>query len=181
MVSVTLSYYLKHFVMEAKYLTRFFWQTMESIHKFIIEFHPRALQCLLGNRGPFLHPQKKTLLSPSVWPSKEYTWTLIWKKSLLICSESCLGVAYSHRQSRIRMMNVFITVSITPICERQDKSMFGRSNKTSSFSLQLDQEENIYEHSFEIRAYWFILKATRVLPIPNTIERVWKTFCLCKR
>ena len=40
---------------------------------------------------------KKAFLLPSVWPGVEYTWVLIWKKSLLICFESSL---FPHRQSR---------------------------------------------------------------------------------
>ena len=45
---------------------------------------------------------KKVLLLPSVWPGAEYTWALIWKKSLIICFESYQGIPYlfPYRQSR---------------------------------------------------------------------------------
>ena len=45
---------------------------------------------------------KKALLLPLVWPGTEYTWALIWKKSLLICFESYQGIPYlfPYRQSR---------------------------------------------------------------------------------
>ena len=62
--------------------------------------------------------QKKAFLSPSVCPIREYTWTLNWKKSLLICFENCQDVPYSHRQSRKRMMSTIIIVNITPRCKR---------------------------------------------------------------
>ena len=68
--------------------------------------------------SPFLHPPKKAFLSPSVWPRREYIWTLNWKESLLICFENCQGVPCSHRQSRNRMMNTFIIGNITSICKR---------------------------------------------------------------
>ena len=67
---------------------------------------------------PFLHPPKKTFLLPSVWPRREYNWTLNWKESLLICFENFQGVPYSQRQSRNKMMNTFIIVNINPTCKR---------------------------------------------------------------
>ena len=39
---------------------------------------------------------KKHFILPSVWSETEYTWTLIWKKSLLICFESYQSIPYSH-------------------------------------------------------------------------------------
>ena len=39
---------------------------------------------------------KKLSLLPSVWPRTEYTWALIWKRSLLICLERYQGIPYSH-------------------------------------------------------------------------------------
>ena len=39
--------------------------------------------------------------------------TLIWERSLLTCFEGYLGVPYSHRQSRKKMMSTFIIVNIT--------------------------------------------------------------------
>ena len=41
-----------------------------------------------------LFHSNKALLLPSVWPGTEYTWALIWKKSLLICFESYQGIPY---------------------------------------------------------------------------------------
>ena len=43
----------------------------------------------------------KAFLSLSVWPRRQYTWTLNWKKSLLICFESYQGIPYyQHRKNR---------------------------------------------------------------------------------
>ena len=41
-----------------------------------------------------LFHSKKALLLPLVWPGTEYTWALIWKKSLIICFESYQGIPY---------------------------------------------------------------------------------------
>ena len=35
------------------------------------------------NAATFLHPPKKVLFSSSVWPTRECTWILNWKESLL--------------------------------------------------------------------------------------------------
>ena len=79
--------------------------------------------------SPFLHPTKKAFLSSSVWLTKEYTWTLNWKNSLLICFENYQqGGCYLHKQSRNMMMDTFIIVNITPIY-KEDKSMFVPSKK----------------------------------------------------
>ena len=40
---------------------------------------------LLFSKSSF---RKTTILPPSVWPSSKFAWTVIWKKSLLICFES---------------------------------------------------------------------------------------------
>ena len=45
---------------------------------------------------------------PSVWARWEYYWTLIWKKSLLICFEGYHCVPYYHRQSEKRMVNALL-------------------------------------------------------------------------
>ena len=37
---------------------------------------------------------KKNFLSPSIWPRREYNWTLNWMDTLLICFENCQGVPY---------------------------------------------------------------------------------------
>ena len=122
--------------------TGFFWQVLESIHKFIIELHVLQYLFLRGSnkqqrRGGIISNftkgetyfisynnqvllgviwrwssssctlQRKIFLVPSVWTMKEYTWTHIWKKSLLICFENCQDFPYSYRQSRKRMMNTY--------------------------------------------------------------------------
>ena len=62
-------------------------------------WQPSALVSNLTMWPPFLHPPKKASL-PSFCTIREHTWTLSWKESLLICSEYCMGVPYSHRESR---------------------------------------------------------------------------------
>ena len=49
-----------------------------------------------------LFRSKNALLLPSVWPGTEYTWALIWKKSLIHLFESYQGIPYllPYRQSR---------------------------------------------------------------------------------
>ena len=120
---------------------------------------------------------QKAFLSLSVWPRRKYTWILIWWKSLLICFGNCQGVPYSHRQTRKRMINAFIMVNIAPICKKlEDKSMLASSKKRPFFSIQSGQEENILRHSFERRAYWFVLKATRLFSIPRSrVKGGWWT------
>ena len=51
-----------------------------------------------GSQGKSHNVASKTkaFLSSSVWPRREYTWTLNWKQSLLICFESYQGIPYSH-------------------------------------------------------------------------------------
>ena len=66
----------------------------------------------------FLHPTKKVFMSPLLWPRSEYTWTLNWKESLLVWFEDCLGVPYSHRQSRNIMIHTFIIANIIPTCKK---------------------------------------------------------------
>ena len=112
-----------------------------------------------SNVVPLLAPSKNGLSFPFSLARREYFWTLNLKESLLICFENCQGIPCSHRQSRNRMMNTFIRVNITPICNSlQDKSIFVHFKK--AFPL------TSLGHSFERRAYWFVLKATRVFPIP---------------
>ena len=56
----------------------------------------------LWDRSMLFH-SKGALLLPSVWPGgTEYTWALIWKKSLRISFESYQGIFYlfPYRQSR---------------------------------------------------------------------------------
>ena len=59
-----------------------------------------------------LFHSKKAFLLPSVWPGIEYTWSLIWKKRLLICFENYQGIPYFHTGRVDRNMNTF------PICKR---------------------------------------------------------------
>ena len=65
-----------------------------------------------------LFHSKKSFLLLSVWPGTEYTWALIWNKSLLSCFKSYRGIPYSHTGRVDRMMNTFIKVNITPTCKR---------------------------------------------------------------
>ena len=57
---------------------------------------------IIFNITPYIFHPKKVLLLPSVWTGAEYTWALIWKKSLLICLENYQGIPYlfPNRQSR---------------------------------------------------------------------------------
>ena len=52
----------------------------------------------------------------SVWPGTEYTWTLNWKKSLLIYFESYQGIPYSHTGRVDR--GWWLMVNINSICKR---------------------------------------------------------------
>ena len=63
-------------------------------------------------------PLQKAFFLPSVWPETEYTWALIWKKSLLICFESYQGIPYSHTGRVDRNVNTLLMVNINPICKR---------------------------------------------------------------
>ena len=40
--------------------------------------------------------EPSAFLSSSVWPKREYTWTINWKQSLLIYFENCQDVPCSH-------------------------------------------------------------------------------------
>ena len=99
---------------------------------------------------------KKAFLSPSVWARREYIWKLSLKESLLICIENYQGVPCSHRQSRNRMMNRFIIVKITP---------YAINGKSMVFLFKKVFPLTSLGHSFERRAYCFVLKAARVFPI----------------
>ena len=131
-------------------------------------FHPFWQPSAYGGnllmRPPFLHPRKKAFLSYLVWPTWDNTWTINWKESLLICFENCQGVPYSHRHNRNK-----ITLPPHVRGSFEDKSMLV-TPKRPFFSLQFDQKHNILRHSFERRAYWFVLKTTRVFPIRTQAE-----------
>ena len=59
-----------------------------------------------------LFHSKKTFLLPSVWSGTEYTWALIWKKSLLICFESYQSIPYSHTGGVDSIVNTLLMVNI---------------------------------------------------------------------
>ena len=62
-----------------------------------------------------------------------------WNESLLIYFENCRGVPCFHRQSRNRLMNTFIIVTITSIRDSlEDKSMLLVPFKKAFLSLYLD-------------------------------------------
>ena len=226
MVIVTTSYPQKDFIFKALSnlldlclpdKSLYFWQVIESIHKFIIEIH--ALQCLFvrssikkHRRGRiissftkgetfdllwqpsalggdltmcpvFLYSPRKALLSPSLWPRKEHTWTLNWKGSLLICFENGVGVPYSIRQSRNSMMNSFITVNITPTCKRQfrgyiypcplQKDLPPISLAWSRIYWETNLKEELTDLFWKLLRVWYFL-------FPNP-ERWWWTLCLYVR
>ena len=84
-------------------------------------------------------------------------------------------------KSRNRLMNTFIIINIPPHVRDSswDKLCFSIP-KSPYFSLQFSQEQNIFGHLFERRAYQFILKATKVFPIysyTGRVDRIW-TFLL---
>ena len=144
-------------------------QILKKERLFYLLYQPSALGDNLTMWSPFLHPPKKAFLSPPVWPRREYIWKLNWKESLLICFENCQGVPCYHRQSRNRIMNFFIIVNITYVKDSlEDKFIlvhFKRIFPLTSLG-----------HSFERRTCRFVLKDTRVFPIP-TQERGWGTLC----
>ena len=116
-----------------------FWFVLESIHKFIIELH--VLQSLFlrrsnkkGGVGVFQVLQKMRLfhllwqpsvlgdnltmwlpfLHPSVWPRREYTWTLNWKQSLLIYFENCHNVPSLFSQVGIGCWTILEQLTLSP-------------------------------------------------------------------
>ena len=64
----------------------------------------------------FLHSSKKTFISPSVWPRREYTWHSVEKRAYWFILK--IARMFSIPTSRNRMMNTFIIVDITPTCNR---------------------------------------------------------------
>ena len=132
---------------------------MKSIHKFIIQLH--VLQCLFV-RGSNKKEKKGRIISNFI---KEDTFCLLWQPiALRIVSMwpfflhpqgkltdlllDCQGVPYSHRQRRNMIVQRSKLCLPTP--------------KTPSFSLLFGQKQNILGHLFDIRTYWFALKAARV-------------------
>ena len=126
-----------------------------------------------GNRtmqSPFLHLPKKTFVSSSDWPNREYTWTLSWKESLLICFKSCQGVSYFYRQNGNRMMTTLYYLTLPQHIRDSLGYKFMPVHSKKAFFPQFGPEQNILEQSFERRAYWFVLKATKVFSIPSQAE-----------
>ena len=93
-------------------------QISQKERLFHLLWQPSALGGNLTMWPLFLHPPRKSFLSPSVWPRREYTWTLNWKQSLLICFESYQGIPYSHTGRVDRNVNTLIMVNIKLICKR---------------------------------------------------------------
>ena len=79
---------------------------------------------------------KKTFHLSLVWPGTEYTWTLIWKKSLLICFESYQGIPYSHTGRVDRNVSTLLMVNINPLCKRSIYSLEDKSMLFSHFYLR---------------------------------------------
>ena len=128
----------------------------------------------------FLHPPKVAFLSSSVSLRREYTWKLNWKEILLHCFENYPGGHYSHRQSRNRMMNTFITANITPTCKSlENKSMLVHTKKTfllSSFWPETDYTSApIWKKSLLICS-----ESYQGISYSNTgrVDRGWWTLCL---
>ena len=61
------------------------------VNTFIIFTLPLHVTDSLEDKSMLLHSKKVFLLHP-VWQGTEYTWALIWKKSLLICFGSYQGI-----------------------------------------------------------------------------------------
>ena len=62
-----------------------------------ISYDNQALLGVISKCGPSIWTlQERPSSPPSVWPRREYTWTLSWKQSLLIYLENCQNVSYSH-------------------------------------------------------------------------------------
>ena len=64
-----------------------------------------------------LFHSKKVFFLPSVWSGTEYTWALIWKKSLLTCFEGYQVILSSHTGRVDRNVNTVLMVDINPICK----------------------------------------------------------------
>ena len=61
-----------------------------------------------------LFHSKKAFLLPVVWPGTEYTRTLIWKNSLLVCFESYQSIPYIHTGRVDSDVNTLLMVNINP-------------------------------------------------------------------
>ena len=63
-------------------------QISQKERLFHLLWQPSTLGDNLIMRFPFWHPSKRVFLSTSVWARREYTWTLSWRKKLLIYFEN---------------------------------------------------------------------------------------------
>ena len=151
-----------------KRLFHLLWQPSALGNNLIVWFIPPP-------HHPFLYPPKKAFLSPSVWSRREYTWTLNWKESLLICFENCQGVHYSQRQTTNRMMNTFIIVNVNPnmwnikLC-LEDKSVLIHSKKAFLLPFSLAKNRIHLGTHLKEELTDFALKASRVFPLPTQAE-----------
>ena len=70
---------------------------------------------------------KKVMRLLSVWQGREFTWTLMWKKSLLTCFKNYLGILCSHTGRVDRGQRAFcscFTLTLYVRTSLEDKSMF---------------------------------------------------------
>ena len=102
-------------------LTLFFWDRMFSIltsrnrmmNTFIIvKILPHGRDS--SEDKSMLFHSKKAFLLPVVWPGTEYTRTLIWKNSLLVCFESYQSIPYIHTGRVDSDVNTLLMVNINP-------------------------------------------------------------------
>ena len=96
-------------------------QTSQKKRLFHILWQPYTLEDNLTIWSPFLHPSKKGLSFPFSLGKKRISGNSVERRgvySVLICFENCQGVPCTHWQSKNRMINTFIIVNITPICNR---------------------------------------------------------------
>ena len=63
-----------------------------------------------------LFHSEKFFVLPSVWQGIEYTWTLIGKKSLLVCFERYHGIPIPTQAELHSDVNTLLMVNINPIC-----------------------------------------------------------------
>ena len=127
----------------------YFWQVLESIHKFIIELYPPIFV-----RGSNKKQRRGRIILNF---TKRETLFVFYDNQVLLGVISRCGF---------------------PSCTLQ---------KRPSSSLQFCQEENIPGHSIERRAYWFVLKISRMFPISMSRNRMRNAFIIinitpkCKR
>ena len=105
-------------------LTYLFWDRMFSIltsrnrmmNTFVIVKIPPHVRDSSKDKSMLFH-SKKAFLLPAVWPGTEYTRTLIWKNSLLVCFESYQGIPYSHTGRVDSDVNTLLMLIINPRCK----------------------------------------------------------------